>query len=255
MTPDSPLYLRPPLGYKSGMHTLRAKYEFVCHRLRLFVWTGITISLAACVLLSGCVAFDHSETRTPTPLYALTKKTTTRSLALDRDADRTQAIADALDAEQAYIDMLAEYATGRLAPGQRMTAGLYALPAGSMSGAVEPFLGIPYKWGGATPQGLDCSGFTMLVYKRFGLNLPHSSVAQAQMGVPIGRGELQAGDLVFFAVNNGQSIDHVGIMVSRDLMAHCSGLRGRVAVEPLARVYPTSFVVARRLTTLRTALD
>jgi hypothetical protein len=216
-------------------------------------------ALLCLLLLAGCIPFVGSaDPRHEPPFFSLKSQSGARQ-ATERAQDR-QTLIDALDAEQSYIDMLAEYATGLIPAGRRLGVGGGALfsgplPPGSVTTAVEPFLGIPYKWGGVTPQGLDCSGFTMLVFKRFGVNLPHSSVAQAQMGQPVARTELQAGDLVFFAVNNGVLIDHVGVMLSRELMAHCSGLRGRVAVEPLGRVYPASFAMARRLTPLKTTLN
>lgn len=222
---------------------------------RLLLYGCATLCWA---LLAGCIPFVSSDPRQEAPFFALKSQSRSQNSA-GRGQDR-QALIDALDAEQSYIDMLAEYATGLIPAGRRLGAGGGALfsgplPPGSVTAAVEPFLGIPYKWGGVTPQGLDCSGFTMLVFKRFGVNLPHSSVAQAQMGQPVGRTELQAGDLVFFAVNNSMLIDHVGVMLSRELMAHCSGLRGRVAVEPVSRVYPASFAAARRLTPLNTTLN
>lgn len=236
----------------------RQTVPVLASRARAALW-------AVCLaLLAGCAPFTSADPRLEPPLFALKSRPTQRQQTADaarrQDSQTLQAIKDALDAEQAYIDMLAEYATGRIRPGQRFTAGTFApfagpLPAGAMSTAIEPFLGIPYKWGGVSPQGLDCSGFTMLVYKRLGVNLPHSSLGQAQMGQPVGRAELQAGDLVFFAVNDNQRIDHVGVMISRELMAHCSGLRGRVVVEPVGRVYPTSFVAARRLATSKTSLN
>src|SRR5207253_10327602 len=57
------------------------------------------------------------------------------------------------------------------------------------------YLGVPYVWGGSTPAGFDCSGFVAYVYAQVGVSLPHYTGAQWGVGVPVGRGDLQPGDL------------------------------------------------------------
>ena len=74
------------------------------------------------------------------------------------------------------------------------------------------YLGVPYKWGGASPTtGFDCSGLTMYVYAQIGISLPHYAAAQYQMGVPVSRSQLQLGDLVFF-----RGLGHMGMYVGGD---------------------------------------
>jgi peptidoglycan DL-endopeptidase CwlO len=76
-------------------------------------------------------------------------------------------------------------------------------------------LGTPYSWAGASPSGFDCSGFVMYVYGRLGIPLPHSSSMLWDVGRPVARNELEAGDIVFF---NGLS--HVGIYVGSGRFIH-----------------------------------
>jgi cell wall-associated NlpC family hydrolase len=76
-------------------------------------------------------------------------------------------------------------------------------------------LGTPYRWAGASPSGFDCSGFVMYVYGRLGISLPHSSWMLWDVGKPVARGEVEAGDIVFF---NGRS--HVGIYVGPGRFIH-----------------------------------
>lgn len=77
----------------------------------------------------------------------------------------------------------------------------------------KTLLGIPYVWGGTNPDvGLDCSGFTQLVYKQLGIQLPRISAAQAQYGKRVDIGSLQIGDMVAWdnsSRNNGA--DHIAI--------------------------------------------
>ena len=71
------------------------------------------------------------------------------------------------------------------------------------------YLGVPYKWGGASPStGFDCSGLTMYVYAQIGISLPHYAAAQYQLGVPVSRDQLQLGDLVFY-----RGLGHMGMYV------------------------------------------
>jgi len=88
------------------------------------------------------------------------------------------------------------------------------------------FLGIPYKYGGASLSGFDCSGFTMYVYKQFGITLPHSSGGQYGYGISVAKSDLQPGDLVFFKPTSGaNTIGHVGIYIgdSQFVDAHTYG--------------------------------
>jgi len=71
------------------------------------------------------------------------------------------------------------------------------------------YLGVPYKWGGASPStGFDCSGLTMYVYAQIGVSLPHYAAAQYQMGVPVSRDQLQPGDLVLY-----RGLGHMGMYI------------------------------------------
>jgi cell wall-associated NlpC family hydrolase len=88
----------------------------------------------------------------------------------------------------------------------------------------------PYIWGGRIPSGIDCSGFTQLVYKIHGINIPRDSREQSEEGESINFiGETRPGDLVFFDDERGR-ICHVGLIISQGLAIHASG---RVRIDPI----------------------
>ena len=84
------------------------------------------------------------------------------------------------------------------------------------------YLGTPYRYGGTSYSGIDCSGFTMKVFAQFGISLPHGATPQLNYGTSVSRSDLQPGDLVFFqGTYDTTGASHVGIYVGNDMMLHC----------------------------------
>lgn len=81
------------------------------------------------------------------------------------------------------------------------------------------YLGIPYKYGGTTTSGFDCSGFTSKVFSDLGIQLNRTSGSQYQQGNAVAKSDLQVGDLVFFNTS-GSGISHVGIYIGNGNMIH-----------------------------------
>jgi gamma-D-glutamyl-L-lysine dipeptidyl-peptidase len=87
---------------------------------------------------------------------------------------------------------------------------------------VSPWVNVPYLWGGRTPLGVDCSGFTQVIYKQMGIDLRRDAWQQAQEGKVVKKiTEAQTGDLAFF--NNKEDIVHVGILLGDEKIIHASG--------------------------------
>lgn len=85
----------------------------------------------------------------------------------------------------------------------------------------KQFLGNPYVWGGTSlTKGTDCSGFTMGIYKHFGISLPHSSKAQAGYGTKVDLANAKPGDLVFYG--SGKGINHVAMYIGNGQVIHAS---------------------------------
>jgi len=87
------------------------------------------------------------------------------------------------------------------------------------------FQGVPYLWGGDTPQGFDCSGFTQYVFRLNGINLPRTADLQYELGASVSYNNLQPGDMVFFTTYEpGPS--HNGIYLGNGLFINSSSSRG-----------------------------
>ena len=95
------------------------------------------------------------------------------------------------------------------------------------------YMGVPYKWGGTTADGFDCSGFTQHVLKSAGYSIPRTAGDQYQKSIKIELENVQCGDLVFF--KNDSKISHVGMILSRKgdqiKMIHASSSKGISIVE------------------------
>ncbi len=105
------------------------------------------------------------------------------------------------------------------------------------------YVGVPYAYGGTTPAGgFDCSGFTRFVYAHFGIDLPHYSGGQFDLGRSVSRGELRPGDLLFF-----DGVGHVGLYIGHGLFIHAPHSGTRVSIDPLAGWYAGTYDGARRL--------
>lgn len=108
------------------------------------------------------------------------------------------------------------------------------------------FLGVPYKYGGTSVSGMDCSAFVQRCFAAVGIRLPRTAAEQYQCGMPVSSQELQAADRIYFANRNGR-INHTGIYIGNGYFIHSSSSRKGVAVSHLSEpMYARMYAGARR---------
>ena len=133
---------------------------------------------------------------------------------------------------------------------QRRQAAYQSGDRSRLMAAVDEFLGVPYRWGGTTLEGMDCSAMTRAIFRRaYGLELPRTSGQMYRLGDRVGQSRnLRPGDLVFFRLSDsGPGISHVGVYVGGGRFAHASSSRGGVIDELGSPYFARHFAGGRRL--------
>ena len=140
----------------------------------------------------------------------------------------------AFDSKTGYV--LGDYVTDEEPP---------ALGVGAQVAAEAPkYLGTRYVYGGASPSGFDCSGFTSWLYKQHGYTLPRSASAQYGYGTRVSRSELQPGDILCFASpSSGGRINHVGLYIGGGEFIHARYSVGKVYQNSINENYYSTYLV------------
>ncbi len=118
--------------------------------------------------------------------------------------------------------------------------------ASAIISTAKSYIGVPYVWGGTTPNGFDCSGFTQYVLKKHGVSIPRVTSEQYSAGTAVSKSNLRVGDLVFFTTYKpGPS--HVGFYIGSGKFIHASSSKG-VTISDLSNSYFSGrYIGARRV--------
>ncbi|HJU46999.1 MAG TPA: C40 family peptidase, partial [Gaiellaceae bacterium] len=153
----------------------------------------------------------------------------------------------AAELAQRQREILASVPSDQTIPSPDTYEPSYAPPPaeyGGVVGVAMSQLGTPYVWGGMAPGGFDCSGLIAWAYSQVGVSLPHHAASQYSYGTPVGRDELQPGDIVFF-----DGLGHAGIYVGGDSFIHAPHTGDVVKISSLNDSwYASTWVGARRIT-------
>lgn len=111
----------------------------------------------------------------------------------------------------------------------------------------KSYIGCSYVYGGSSPSGFDCSGFTSYIYKQFGISINRTAQAQYSNGVSVSRANLQLGDLIMFGPS-ANSINHVGIYIGGGMIVHAANPSRGVTTDTInSGYYNNNYVGARRV--------
>jgi peptidoglycan DL-endopeptidase LytE len=172
------------------------------------------------------------------------------ALSRSKDSDQTADIDDLLDdegeelsAENDLIQVNNEQESSSSLLGKWNSANERSL----FIRVAKGFLGAPYRLGGSSVRGLDCSAFVKKIYEFFDISLPRTAREQSRVGKFVDREELEEGDLVFF--NTRRAFGHVGIYIGNNEFVHASsGHERKVRIDTLEKpYYDKRFVKAVRI--------
>ncbi|WP_050182217.1 C40 family peptidase [Domibacillus robiginosus] len=91
----------------------------------------------------------------------------------------------------------------------------------------KKFMGVPYVWGGTSPSGFDCSGFTQYIYKNAaGISIPRTTDQQYKIGTAVAKSDLKPGDLIFYKNTYKQGISHVGVYAGNNMVLNATSSDG-----------------------------
>jgi murein DD-endopeptidase len=96
-------------------------------------------------------------------------------------------------------------------------------------------VGVPYRWGGSTPEGFDCSGLVQYAYSNAGLRLPRTAADQMDASAPVTLENAQAGDLLFF--RDGGRTSHVAIYLGEGRFVHAPSSGSQVSLDSFGNAY------------------
>lgn len=194
-------------------------------------WSILVFSLmaGAAIIVSGCgptsPRFRSGESR-PT---LSTGRTESPRLEKDSVQARPEDVETSSEAAEKVL-------SGNRTFKSEKNSSISNLDRAKMMREISKMMGVSYKLGGGDENGIDCSAYTMMVYKNsMGKLLPRSSAEQFRIGIPVHSEDLKFGDLLFFDTT-GEPASHVGIYLGDDLFAHASVSLG-VTISSLESYY------------------
>lgn len=201
----------------------------------------LVLSILAAMTLGGCgqssPRFGKRQTETT---EAPVRKTSPR---FSREAQEERVEDDRKPAPEVVKDVVSGTRDFR----KEKNKAISPLDQSKLMRSISRYMGVPYAYGGSGSSGMDCSGYTMTVFKEsLGRDLPRSAHEQIKVGTPVSFSDLKFGDLVFFNTT-GTPASHVGIYLGDDLFAHASVSLGVTISSLESSYFKKRYEGARRL--------
>ncbi len=202
-------------------------------------------------LLYSNLNYSVAETTKSEPTQAVTKvapakETASKTKTATKSA--TKKTATVSKSKTATVSKTARKTTAKPATSRSYasTAPASTSKAAAVISTAKKYIGVPYVWGGTTPSGFDCSGYTKYVFAKHGINLPRTSAEQYNVGTYVAKANLKAGDLVFFTTYKAGP-SHLGIYLGNGSFIHASSSKG-VIISSLSNSYfAERYIGAKRI--------
>ncbi|MEG0473681.1 MAG: NlpC/P60 family protein, partial [Solibacillus sp.] len=120
-----------------------------------------------------------------------------------------------------------------------------AASTSELSTIAHQYIGVPYVYGGTTAKGLDCSGYTRIVFNKLGKDLDRTAAEQYKQGTAVSKANLQSGDLVFFNTTGG--VSHVGIYLGNNEFIHAGTSTGVTVAKFNSSYWSKRYIGAKRV--------
>lgn len=146
------------------------------------------------------------------------------------------------------ISLMAVFMIVAVLPSNTMAASNEA----TLIATAKKYLGTPYRYGGTSASGFDCSGFSGKVFSDLGISIPRTSSAQYGVGTPVSKSNLKVGDIVFFNTS-GNGVSHLGIYIGSSQFIHSSSSKG-VSISSINDPYywGNKYIGAKRIANFST---
>lgn len=186
------------------------------------------------------VKVDGKEGYISSSLLSATQRETSRSAETPRTTTQVEETSNNAQTNAEDVNTVEEH--------EEQASSTQTVVASGNSSVVDTamsYIGSKYVYGGSTPSGFDCSGFTSYIYKQYGVNLNRTAAGQYSNGTEVSREDLQAGDLVMFGKSG---INHVGIYIGDGQIVHAANPSRGVTTDTIdSGYYNNNYVGARRV--------
>lgn len=190
----------------------------------------------------------HTAASIPTGVNVRSDASTDSSVLATIEEDAIVTVNGLVDG---WYDVTCEYGTEGYIRSDFLDLTESSSSNSDIAATAKQYLGTGYVYGGASPRGFDCSGFTMYVYSQHGYSLPHSATSQWQSGLGTrvySISELQPGDLVFFKYRTSKPVSHGGHLHRQRPVRPCLYQQLRRSVDDLSSGhYANVYVYGRRV--------
>ncbi|PYG88210.1 cell wall-associated NlpC family hydrolase [Ruminiclostridium sufflavum DSM 19573] len=200
---------------------------------------------AAAENTSGSAASNSSTNKAVTSSKSSTENKTTANTAKSK-ASTSSSSESAAKATTNKAASSSSSSTKSTSSNRGTTSSATSSKASAVISTAKSLLGVPYVWGGASPSGFDCSGFTQYVLGKNGITVPRTAAEQYKSGTSVSKSNLRVGDLVFFTTYK-EGPSHLGFYLGNGNFIHASSSKGVTISSLSSDYYSSRYIGARRV--------